>query len=112
MGWGATAVRDENRDTAFVDRSSPGCLPDSNVVAADRCAEAGRDVAFPAADERQDHAVDEAEAAAQVNPGEVALHDLWSALSRQEQIQFGGRFSRMLLRAVQFQITSTTESIP
>jgi hypothetical protein len=40
------------------------------------------------------------------------LHDLWSALSRQEQIQFGGRFSRMLLRAVQFQITSTTESIP
>jgi hypothetical protein len=38
------------------------------------------------------------------------VQDLWSALSRQEQIQFGGHFSRMLLRAVQSQILSTTES--
>lgn len=110
MVCGATAVRHENRDSAFVDRCSQGRRPDSNVGSADRGAEAGRDVAFPAADERQDNQVDEAQIATQVNSCQVAIPDLWSALSRQEQIQFGGHFSRMLLRAVQFQILSATES--
>ncbi len=110
MGRGATAVRHEDRDTPLVDRCSRGCLPDSHAFSADRRAETGRDVAFPAADEPTDNQVDETEAAAHVKSGRVALPDLWSALSRQEQIQFGGHFSRMLLRAVHFQITSTAES--
>jgi hypothetical protein len=50
----------------------------------------------------------ETEAAAQVRQSEVVLHDLWFALSRQEQLQFGGQFSRMLLRAVELQVTSPT----
>ena len=37
---------------------------------------------------------------------EIGLDQLWFALSRNQQVQFGGHFARMLLKAVQ-QILST-----
>ena len=109
MVCGATTVRDENRVTTCVDRHPEEGLPVPQDVSTDRCDQAAGDVASVSAVELSSGKANETEAAAQGGQSEVALHDLWFALSRQEQLQFGGQFSRMLLRAVELQITSHDE---
>jgi hypothetical protein len=48
----------------------------------------------------------------QAKEGEVALDQLWFALSPQEQVQFGGHFARMLLKAAEQMLTTPCESAP
>ncbi len=113
MGCGATTVGHENRDTAGVDRYPEEDLSLPQDVSPNRCAQtAGNGTNVLSAELSNDKA-NETEATAQVGQTEVAVHDQWFALSRQEQVQFGGQFSRMLLRAVELQATSTkNESEP
>ena len=106
MGCGATTVGHKNRDSAGVDRHPKESLPFSQDVSADRCGQTAGDVTSVPAVELATGKAKQTEAAAQVGQSEVVLHDLWFALSRQEQLQFGGQFSRMLLRAVELQVTS------
>ena len=108
MGCGATTVRDENRDSPRLDRHSDEGLSVSQDVASGRRAEAAGDDSLPSKDDHQDNTSGTAQT--QTDQGEITPLDLWSSLSRQEQIHFGGHFSRMLLRLVQCQITSATES--
>ena len=109
MVCGATTVRDENRDPACVDRHPEEDLSLPQDVSTDRGDQAAGDVTPVSAVELSNGKANETEAAAQVGQSEVALHDLWFALSRQEQLQLGGQFSRMLLRAVELQVTSHDE---
>ena len=106
MVCGAITVGHENRDTAGVDRHSEEGLSRPHDDSADRCVQTAGDVTSVPAVELANGKAKETEAAAQVAQAEVVLHDLWFALSRQEQLQFGDQFSRMLLRAVELQVTS------
>ena len=108
MGCGATIVGHENRDTAGVDRHSEEGLSLPHDDSADRCDQTAGDVTSVPAVELANGKAEQTEAAAQVGQSEIVLHDLWFALSRKEQLQFGGQFSRMLLRAVELQVTSPT----
>ena len=97
MGSGAITVREEGSDTALEDRYSEESVASLEVIAASRCAKTAGDVTIlPATG-----LADESQTTAQSNQREVALHEYWFALSRQEQVQFGGHFSRILLRAAQ-----------
>lgn len=108
MVCSATTVRDENCDTAGVDRHPEEGLSLAQDVPTDRCDQIAGTVGLLSAAERSNDKAAETEAAAQVGQSEVALHDLWFALPRQQQLQFGGQFSRMLLRAVELHGSSTT----
>lgn len=56
-------------------------------------------------------AANETQTTPQTRNSEVSLHDVWFALPRHEQEQFGGYFSSMLLRVVQHQtVLSMSES--
>lgn len=94
MGRGAVSLREEIGGPAVMDRSAARrdpCL-ESNV-AGRRIQAAGIGAVLPA-----DPIADEPTATTRSSDREVALHDLWFALPRHEQEQFGGHFSRMLLR--------------
>ena len=100
MGRSAVSVRDEIRGSARLDRHAERGGARSEDIAAGRCAEPAEDGSLlpgtPAA---------EKDSATQSREGEVALHELWFALPRHEQEQFGGHFSRLLLRMIQQQAT-------
>ena len=106
MGCGATTVGHKNGDTAGVDRHSEEGLSLPHDDSADRCGQTAGDVTSVPAVEFAIGEAKDTEAAAQVGQAEIVLHDLWFALSRKQQLQFGGQFSRMLLRAVELQVTS------
>ena len=106
MGCGATTVGQEICDTAGVDRHSEEGLSLPHDDSADRCGQTAGDVTSVPAVELANDKAKKTEAAPQVGQAEIVLHDLWFALSRQDQLQFGGQFSRMLLRAVELQVTS------
>jgi len=100
MGRRAVSLRDEIRGSARVDRHAERGDARSEDIAAGRCAEPAENGSLlpgtPTAEKGS---------ATQNCEGEVALHDLWFALPRHEQQQFGGHFSRLLLRVVQQQAT-------
>lgn len=100
MGRRAVSVRDEIRGSARLDRHAERGGARSEDIAAGRCAEPAEDGSLlpgtPAA---------EKDSATHSREGEVALHELWFALPRHEQEQFGGHFSRLLLRMIQQQAT-------
>jgi hypothetical protein len=106
MGRRAVSVRDEIRGSARLDRHAERGGARSEDIAAGRCAEPAEDGSLlpgtPAAEE--DSATHSREGEGE-GEGEVALHELWFALPRHEQEQFGGHFSRLLLRMIQQQAT-------
>ena len=104
MGRSAVSVRDEIRGSARLDRHADRGDARSEDFAAGRGAKPAEDGSLlpgtPAAEE--DSATHSREGEGE---GEVALHELWFALPRHEQEQFGGHFSRLLLRMIQQQAT-------
>jgi len=100
MGRSAVSVRDEIRGSARLDRHAERGGARSEDIPAGRCPEPAEDGSLlpgtPAAEKGS---------APQSCEGEVALHEFWFALPRREQEQFGGHFSRLLLRVVQHQAT-------
>ena len=100
MGRRAVSVRDEIRGSARLDRHADRGDARSEDFAAGRGAKPAEDGSLlpgtPAA---------EKDSATHSREGEVALHELWFALPRHEQEQFGGHFSRLLLRMIQQQAT-------
>jgi hypothetical protein len=100
MGRRAVSVRDAIRGSARLDRYSERGGARSEDIAAGQCAEPAEDGSLlpetPTAEKSSaTHSIE----------GEVALHELWFALPRHEQEQFGGHFSRLLLRVVQQKAT-------
>jgi hypothetical protein len=103
----SVSVREEGCGAGFVDRHSEPCrASETTDVAAARSIE-------PAEDGRILPSAPVAEKCppSQNAGNEIALHELWFALPRQEQQQFGGHFSRMLLRIVQSQVKSALNQL-
>lgn len=102
MDCGAIAVGNEGGGAGLLDRfTTRGDSAETEIAT-------GRP--FPFASDGQ--AVSRAEyahsgqAMPQAEEDEIGLGQLWFTLSRNQQVQFGGHFARMLLKAVQ-QILST-----
>jgi len=104
MGSSAVAIREESCRSAQFDRHPDPYASGLRQGAAGRRDEAaGIGQVLPAAS----CAVAEGTQATPSVAQEVALHDLWFALPRQQRVQFGGCFSEMLLRALRRQNDAT-----
>ncbi len=107
MGRSAVSVREEVGGSALLDRRPKRCGSNPENIAAGRWVETAGDGPFlPAVG-----LAEEKQATAQCVESEVDLHELWFALSRHDQEQFGGHFARMLLRIVRLQTKSASSSL-
>jgi len=106
MGRSAVSVRQEGCGSTVLDRSPERRDSPAEDLTTDRRAEAAGGGGVLSAVGK----ADETQATSQNAEGQVDLHDLWFALPRHEQEQFGGYFSAMLMRVVQQQAGSSSHS--
>lgn len=102
MDCGAIAVGNKGGGAGVLDRYTARGHSGETEIAAGR--------SFPFASDGQALSRAEYARSGQTTPqaeeDEIGIDQLWFALSRNQQVQFGGHFARMLLKAVQ-QILST-----
>lgn len=102
MDCGAIAVGDKGGGAGLLDRfTARGDSGETELAT-------GRSLSFASDGQTLSRAeyAHSGQAAPQAEKDEVGLDQLWFALSRNQQVQFGEQFARMLLKAVQ-QILST-----
>ena len=102
MDCGAIAVGDKGGGAGLLDRrAARGDSGESEITAGRSFPFASDGQALP----RVEYARSD-QTTPQTEEDEIGLDQVWFALSRNQQVQFGGHFARMLLKAVQ-QILST-----